>query len=95
MRGRKPRHFFSETEKIGLVTGHIKIQQYQILITFFKNRGLVAFEIGLVTLPIHYSFYKLVAKCFSSLYIYDHMRVERYVPDEQGVPEQDKTFIRQ
>ena len=24
-----------------------------------------------------------------------HMRVERYVPDEQGVPEQDKTFIRQ
>ena len=25
MRGRKPRHFFSETEKIGLVTGHIKI----------------------------------------------------------------------
>lgn len=24
-----------------------------------------------------------------------HMRVERYVPDEQGVPEQDKTFIRE
>ena len=24
-----------------------------------------------------------------------HMHVERYVPDEQGVPEQDKTFIRQ
>jgi len=24
-----------------------------------------------------------------------HMRVERYVPDEQGVPQQDKTFIRQ
>ena len=23
-----------------------------------------------------------------------HMKVERYVPDEQGVPEQDETFIR-
>jgi len=39
MLGRKPRHFFSKTEKIWLVTGHIKIYKYQILILFLKIGG--------------------------------------------------------
>ena len=37
----------------------------------------------------------MMNKIFELRNKYDlHMRVERYVPDEQGIPNQDKAFIR-